>query len=598
VNLIKTILSNKYLQIFIALSFLSFFLYLALIPLGNYLNYCTNKEFLTWDPELRYIITLKLLENLRELNLFSIVFKFFDSPHWPSLRNIIEAIIFLFIDHNPITLTLISFAFYCLLPLSFLFISKKEKLNSPLFLFHFFIYLVILLQAESLWLYSFTGMLELQGAFLFTFTTYYLSKVYTNQEFLKDKNSKWIILINVFLLYQTKYPYGYMLVLFLVIFEAIFYLPSFLSLTKDYFKTFIKIYKKPFILLSILCLLALFLASALLKGKAKSYLIYSLLLSTIIDFLIFFFKRKSNPLTYRLEFIIKWAILPIVIWLFIHPDRFGSYSGQITHVETQGFNPGQEITKDLDYHLVFFTEFVWNAFQEFHIAYLILLSNLIIIIIGIIDFIRTRKISYSFFGSFICLMTFLELSLLTTNRLSRHTYHLYPTMVLSLLFFLETIYTIHPIRTFILSISIAIVSAFPFYLDPFHKLNSLEVCYTGYNRNDYKTPLWIESIAKEKLKTSIVLFNAVNPLHVNKADTEYLLYKLAHDSKLMMIVDPKKWESHLNNVSEVWFTGNDCNYPEKYQGMINQIQSTHNFQQKEIISSIDGCITILRKSNP
>ena len=75
-------------------------------------------------------------------------------------------------------------------------------------------------------------------------------------------------------------------------------------------------------------------------------------------------KEEENT---KLYFIIKWIFFPIILWIMIQPDRFGSYSGQITHVETQGFNPGQEIDKNLDYLLVFFTEYIFNGFKEFHI---------------------------------------------------------------------------------------------------------------------------------------------------------------------------------------------------------------------------------------
>lgn len=594
----SSIVSNKlknffYLSAFSLLSILFYYFSAQFYLL--YDQNCTNKDFLTWDPELRYILTLKMMNFIREGKIHSYIFQFLDSPHWPSLRNVLESIVFTFTGHSPVVLTLITFFFYLLLPIGALFLFWKEKQKSILSILLLTLYLLALLQADSLLLYSFTGMLEVQGAFLFIFTTYYLSKVYSEPEFIKKDSNKWLVFGSVFLLYQTKYPYGYLLVLFLFLFEVIFFPKQSFGFALEYFSSLKNIYKNPRWLIAILAILSLFLPSHLLKGKTASYLRYLFMLSLVIDFLFFFYKRSSKQSTERIEFLFKYAILPIVIWMFIHPDRFGSYSGQITHVESQGFNPGQEIIKDKDYYFLFFTEFVWNSFSQFHLGYAVLVFNLISFFSGILIYLRRKSISYSFFASTVCLFTFLELSLFTTNRLARHTYHLYPTMILSFVFFILENYNAHKKSLTALSLISVLLFSYPFLMKPDYYISRTEVCYTGYDRKDYTTPLWMESIAKEKLNRNTILFNELSPLHVNKADTEYLLSKISYDRKIRLTIDPKRKIEDLEKFDEIWIPSNHCNLPknlEKFRSLLINQGFDLNFEK---IQSSEGCILINQK---
>ena len=96
-NVMNKISFEKVVGWLISTLILSFFFYCTVYMYDLYNSQCINSKFLTWDPELRYIITLKMMNFLREGKIFHFLGIFFDSPHWPSLRNAIESLLFLMI---------------------------------------------------------------------------------------------------------------------------------------------------------------------------------------------------------------------------------------------------------------------------------------------------------------------------------------------------------------------------------------------------------------------------------------------------------------------------------------------------------------------
>jgi hypothetical protein len=575
---------------------LIFFFYCTVYMYGLFYSQCINKEFLTWDPELRYIITLKMMNFLREGKIFHFVGVFFDSPHWPSLRNVIESIFFLFTNHSSDKVILFTYLFFVFMPISFfVLLLSIYKMNLTFgILFCFFV--LTLLQSDPLWLYSLTGMLELQGAFLFPFVSFLTWKVFHDPIFTQHRKNGWITFLITFMLYQTKYPYGYMLVLFLVVFHTLIFPKDTWNFGWSYLITYRSPKKKIFSIISLI-ILSLFIAfKGNLSGKLPGYLLYSSILFFLIDFFLFFFRTADNEKNVRIYFLIQWILFPIILWIMIQPDRFGSYSGQITHVETQGFNPGQEIDKNLDYLLVFFTEFIMNGFKEFHLSYLILVGNIFLVMFGIFNIYKRKEISLSFYFSSISLLTFLELSLLTSNRLARHTYHLYPTMILSIVLFLVSMSIEHKQKALLLSIFLLGIVSFPFIKNPLLSLQKTEICYTGYDQNDYITPKWIESIGQSRLQKNTIVYNMVNPLHVNKADTEYLLYKISYDRKLKALFDPKRASQLKNEYEEIWITGNSCSSSDKFLEQSETLKSWGFQTEKiEVISNDFGCVQIISK---
>jgi hypothetical protein len=592
---IERIHLNLFIGLVISLSSILFFYICSFKIYELFTLNCTNKDYLTWDPELRYIITLKMMNYLRDFNLIQFFLLFFDSPHWPSLRNVIESFIFLSTYHSPTKVIMLTYFSFLFIPVVlFLIMSLLHEINITFGLIYAFM-IISLLQADSLWLYSLTGMLELQGALLFPIVSYIVWKSLSDIDFINKKRNGWLAFSVTFLLYQTKYPYGYMLVLFLAIFQILFFTRTTWEFGLDYLKSMKIPYKKPFLLLAIMLLIVLLLFKSSLPGKVPGYITYSIVLFCMIDFFVYFFKNNSTEKSH-LRFIIQWIFFPIIIWILIQPDRFGSYSGQISHVETQGFNPGQKIDKNLDYLLVFFTEFIFNAYREFHVSYIILIGNALIFLWGVYEFHISRKLNFGFFLSSISLITIIELSLFTSNRLARHTYHLYPTMLLGISIFILSLKPKFKQIPILLSVGLLVVVSFPFVTSPLLSLSKTEICYTGYDKNDYKLPEWIRMVGLEKLNKNTILFNEVNPLHVNKADAEYVLFKISYDKKIILLVDPKRSNQYKNNFEEIWIISNNCKESERLNSQKN-ILTELGFAINEVeeIKNEFGCIRIVKK---
>jgi hypothetical protein len=391
-----------------------------------------------------------------------------------------------------------------------------------------------------------------------------------------------------------------MLVLSVLLFHGIFFFKE----SKDYALEFIKtrlksFYKNPFWILILICIASLFLPAKIITGKIPAYLKYLIVLSFSLDVFFYFYKQTTTHTNARIHFLLKCVVFPVLFWMLIQPDRFGSYSGQITHVETQGFNPGQEIKKDMDYFLVFFSEFIMNGFYYFQLGYLFLLASLIAFFLGVYKFFKKKEFTLSFFFASLCLITFSELSLFTSNRLARHTYHLFPAMILipGLLIY-ENESRLKKFSYIILILLFGFIS-YPYILKPMSHLKQTEICYTGYDKNDYVSPKWIESQADKLLTVNAYIYNEMSPLHVNRADVEYLLQKKAYDKRLKLIFDPKKLKYADPDFKQIWIVGEICSSSERFINA-KQFWEHENFSTTipDIITNELGCIqiyTLLKK---
>jgi hypothetical protein len=67
------------------------------------------------------------------------------------------------------------------------------------------------------------------------------------------------------------------------------------------------------------------------------------------------------------------------------------------------------------------------------------------------------------------------------------------------------------------------------------------VCYTGKNKDDFFTPREIEKLFKNSNQNTIY-FNFLNPIHVNKADTELVLTRIAYENKKKILINPKSFK--------------------------------------------------------
>lgn len=555
----KFILDYSFLSVLILVSGITH-IYYSFELWKSFESNCVNKEFLTWDPELRFILTLKMMDNLRNWNLFSYLGQVLDAPHWPSLRNVFESLLFLVTSPEPKYTIFITYCFYVFLPIALFTVLWLDKIQPIIIGLFIFIFVLGLSQAESLQLYAFTGMMELQGAFFFSFVAYYVSKIYTTQTFPENKPLGWSTFVFTTLLFHTKYPYGYLLLLCIVFLELL-HISSTLQYAKEYFAYFRKGWYKNFrFWIALLATCLLFLPKTYLTGKLPNYLRYTIVLFVVIDVFLFFYKTPTTQENSRIHFLLKWIIFPILFWMLAQPDRFGSYSGQITHVETQGNNPGEAVSKNLDYYLLFVDEFLMNGFRGFALPFFLLFGNLFIIGYSFLQAIQKKTLNKSFYIAFLCIFTILELSLFTSNRLARHIYHLYPAMFLSIFFFIVELQEKHKILSYVVVTTFLVLVAYPVALKPIDFVSKVEVCYTGYDQKDYLKPKWIAEKSEQLLRVPTIILNEVNPYHVNKADTEYLITRVAYKKEIPIYFDPKRWKKVDSKWKELWIVGDTCEH--------------------------------------
>lgn len=567
---IKTQKLLKFIFILLILLQLPFIFYYLNGLVKNYLT-CPNRDFMTWDPELRFILTFNMMDDLRNFKVFHFLLQILDSPHWPSLRNIIQTIVFFIFSpttDNDIYITFVTFVLV-LLASFWIYLQEAGAKNRIWVPFLFFVTWSAIFRTGEYLLYTFTGMMEVQGSLFFLLSIYLLAMLYQQNidndqatGLFTNKRSYLILLFaTTQLLYQSKYPYGYMLIIAIVFFHGLFYFRESFAYGLLYLKQ-----SKPWLLLALGFLIThLLLPKEMAKGKTLGYLKYLFVLFMFLDFLVYFIKTRKERLVQfkRITILLQWVILPIVIWFLLNPDRLMSSTGQMTHFEVQGYLPGQVIKKNIDYYLVFVIEFIISGFSEMGLAVALLGLNLLLISHGSIVYVRTREIRKSFYISLIIFLTFLSLSLFTTNRHIRHTLHLYPAMIVApMLYILENFQWLSignktGIGSYIVSALIMILLSVGFIISPLEAFKT-EICYTGYYYDDYKLPRWVGRQLPAIVKTDAILLNKTDPTHVNHADTEFVIHQYTYANHLQLLTDPNLRKPIPKNYKTLIIPYNTC----------------------------------------
>ncbi|WP_061247889.1 hypothetical protein [Leptospira alstonii] len=222
----------------------------------KFLSFCPNQNFLTWDPDARLITSIRFAEAVRSFDLWTVVKLTFDSPTWPVLRNFPEAMIVLWLGPGGTPVSLFTFGelilLFLIVPWILFRFSKSKSWVVPSILFP--LVWAGLLQNPGFMHYSFSGMLEIQGALFFLpaiLSFWELQKYFSEKEKFLDPShnsnsfltkdtkrdnsqsrseefhttaaySPWFLCISVNLLFHTKYPYGYIFIFFGGLFLIIF----------------------------------------------------------------------------------------------------------------------------------------------------------------------------------------------------------------------------------------------------------------------------------------------------------------------------------------------------------------------------------------
>lgn len=578
---------------------------------------CPYPDFLSWDGNLRFITTLRMMDAFRSGEWFSFLVQVFDAPTWPILRNLFQMVSFFLWEPNGMVdtnLTLFTYLILCIcLPFIYYRLNPQKKNLTPLI--SSFLTLVLLFHSDTILLYVFSPMLEIQGSL---FTILFLISYY---QFLIKKISITIPSLFGFLCYQTKYPYGYILIFYIVIFFTCISWKESLSHLKELFPFLLNKSVKIYFFLVLIFFGISYVFKDHLPGKAPFYLNYLsiLILSFLsVKYILLINKKHSSPFTQSLSYI----VLPILIFTILHPDRVGSSAGTIQHIQSEGKIVGELIEKDLYYYLSFFITLYRDLWDDSYLGFFFFSLQIISLVNGLILFIQKKKIfSPSFIFSSFILISILGLTFLTPNHQARHVFHLYPSVLLSGFLFLNeksffqklVAHIFH--RLFPLNhdtpVSKSRQSAFRMFyywgglllLGIFYvisspgKLNiwnrSPHLCFGG-KIPIYDAPLFFQKELKDHLNHNSVLLNQMDPLHLNKVDTELVFAKAAYDQNKKVALNLREYWRNPNTFSTIILAGTQCAY--NLEELEERFLTKLEFQSEKRTEK--GCLIFLAKQNP
>ncbi|NUM42018.1 MAG: hypothetical protein HUU45_10370, partial [Leptospiraceae bacterium] len=115
-------------------------------------------------------------------------------------------------------------------------------------------------------------------------------------------------------------------------------------------------------------------------------------------------------------------------------------------------------------------------------------------------------------------------------------------------------------------------------------VSSANLCFSGKDRQAYNLPIKVRNFLQSKSlpKQDTILINNINPLHVNRADVEFIFNLEGYKNKKNIITNPKNINK-IDKFQEVDSIGNDCTEKEEMK----------NFRK---ISDKKYTITIIEKS--
>lgn len=580
---------------FIIYFFWLFYIFSLLIK--NFFH-CPYPDFLSWDGNLRAITSIKILSSLRFLEFTETLRLILDTPTWPILRNLLQILLYSFTGENGTVDTLLTtgmfFLFLALLPLLYLEYTKNIYLS----IFLSFLASIAFILSDSYILYAFSPMLEVQGSIVTLLFIYFFHKYCLN------RINFGIPLLFAFLSLLTKYPYGYLLILFLIFFLIIFYPEDVYHLIK-FFIDWIK--ENKIYLISILILFIFFGISFFpFPGKLSFYLRYMFLLGIV--FVLFLYLKEDLRVSGKIREISLYFILPMILFIISHPDRVSSTSGTISHTQVDGVFVGSTFIKDWHYYSIFFKTLFFDMpgieYLGFFLSF-IFLSGLAPL------FYRSNLSEQSkildkyphFLYSIFIISSILGLTLLTPNHQSRHVYHLFPSLVFcSTLILINFIYYIQSNYLKIVRLRDALLPfIFLIFFSPllfklYYKLitnfSTTYLCYGGII-DIYNTPLELQQELPGLISANTVLLNGIEENNLNRADVELIFSREAFKQNIRFGIGEKEFLNNSNIYKSSILVSKTCN--EDKRKYIKDKTIFYFLREEREIQKQNICITIYSK---
>jgi hypothetical protein len=431
-------------------------------------------------------------------------------------------------------------------------------------------------------------MLEIQGSL---FTILFL---FSFHQFLNNRGSIFYPALFGFLSYQTKYPYGYIIIFFILLFFGFTSWKESFTYIKDFYRTLFSKTYLFFTFLTILSFLISVVFSKALPGKFPFYLLYlSIVIFTFISS-IFIFNLNKRYKT-KLSISLKYIVLPIVLFTILHPDRVGSSTGTISHVQAEGKFVGEILVKDINYYLSFFITIYKDIWNQSKIGLFFLAVQFLSLSSGLILLFKNKRKIYfypSFIYSCFILLSILGLTFLTPNHQARHVFHLYPSLILGsflhlneksffqkkfkyyLVYFhfhffnfnnkIKSIYGIKKMYVnnnsfFFIGIILFITLSSSVYNKIRDEFSSIHLCFGG-KIPIYDIPIFYEKEIENKLSKNTLLINQIDPAHLNKVDTELVFSKAAYKQKTKLALNAREYTKNPDLYEQIVIAGTDCNF--------------------------------------
>jgi len=406
-------------------------LYIPLTLQQNWATFiasCPNREVLSWDANLRFIMSLDLYDELRHGNVLALLRFIFESPTWPPLRPLLSTFVFFASPAGPdasidVFLTVLTFILFSLTTIYLLYRQTGSFTWSGLIAFFTF---ASLLHTQEIPVFILSAMLEIQGMFFATLTFFSLFALASTTGKASRANIRFFS-ASILLLYFTKYPYGIMMLLALfgadITFRFADYKTLYFEISREYFRRKRILF---FALLGVLFLIPIILRRlgiVPVETKQIALVLYALVLIVFIDFNRHLFMNRNelkSRIARRIQIYYFYALIPIAVWLLMSPDRFTSIVDTQQHIQDAGRN--------------YTLNFLFSLFDLQFLGFFIFVIPLLIIAF----LIKYRNYTFSslakdplFYATAVILFQFAILEILTKNKQLRHIYHLVPPLLIA-----------------------------------------------------------------------------------------------------------------------------------------------------------------------
>lgn len=323
---------------------------------------CPNRDVLSWDANLRYLTVLDMRRDLAAGDLTAGLRPIFDSPTWPALRPVLALLVFAVAPGGPSTVLDVGLTYALFVALWLALAVLAWRLAGSPGVAVWLGAAVALLSMRELWLYALSAMLEIQGMLFAVGTAYFCYVLFADAAGNEDTAAPGgrvsrATLAGLFVgiqgLYHTKYPYGVILLVALVLLE-IARLPYG---DADFRRLPLRILLRGgdegrgrigaggtariVLYFVFVCCAALALGGGRrlgleLSDRGLRNLFYAATLLVFVDFNVALFRGRvllRETLAVRTRALYATAILPAAVWMLVHPDRFSATLGTRDHVQ-------------------------------------------------------------------------------------------------------------------------------------------------------------------------------------------------------------------------------------------------------------------------